>query len=229
MNRPDDENADIFDAIAYNALRAGFYWAGRGRPRPRPDAGGGQGFGRGGFGAPPGAGSPPWGGSFPGFPWSFILRAATAGHRARRGDIRSAILKLLAEGPRNGYQIMQELEERSRGAWRPSPGSIYPALSQLEDEGLVKAESVGTGRVFDLTEAGRTYVKKLPDERQPWEPTSWPSEIVELVVVAREAVPAIVQIAQTGDPELVAKAKKVLVNAKRELYRILAEQDEDES
>src|SRR5690348_1277533 len=92
-----------------------FFWMGRGRPRPRPDFGsghghGGRGGGSGGFGdARGGQGSPPWGGGFPGFPWSLFLRAAAAGHRAKRGDIRIAILNLLAEGPRNGYQIMQAL------------------------------------------------------------------------------------------------------------------------
>jgi DNA-binding PadR family transcriptional regulator len=123
---------------------------------------------------------------------------------------------------------MQALEERSRGTWRPSPGSIYPSLSQLEDEGLVKAESVGTGRVFELTEAGRAYAKNLPDERQPWQSIGGQVEIADLVVVARQALPAIIQIAQSGDPDLIAQAKKVLLNAKRDLYRILAEQDEEE-
>jgi DNA-binding PadR family transcriptional regulator len=157
-----------------------------------------------------------------------LLRAAAAGYRAKRGDIRSAILKLLAEEPRNGYQIMQALEERSNGAWRPSPGSVYPALSQLEDEGLVKAESVGTGRVFSLTAAGRDYVKKQPADPSPGPSIGWQGEVVELVVVARQALPAILQIAQSGDPALIEKARKVLVNAKRDLYRILAEDDEED-
>src|SRR5262245_33907859 len=133
----------------WDDFQQAFFWMGRGRPRSRPDFGGG----RGGFGGPPGGpGAPPWGGGSSGFSWSLFLRAAAAGHRAKRGDIRSAILRLLAEEPRNGYQIMQALEERSRGTWRPSPGSVYPALSQLEDEGLVRSESVGTGRVFALTD-----------------------------------------------------------------------------
>jgi DNA-binding PadR family transcriptional regulator len=200
-----------------------FLWFGRGRPRARP------GSGHGGFGQSSGGhGSPPWGGGSPGFPWSLFLRAAAAGHRAKRGDIRIAILKLLAEERRNGYQIMQALEERSRGTWRPSPGSVYPALSQLEDEGLVQSESVGTGRVYDLTDAGREYVKKQPHEPSPWESVDWQSDIVELVVVARDALPAILQIAQSGDPALIAQAKKVLVTAKRDLYRILAGDDEEE-
>src|SRR5690349_3208445 len=90
------------------------------------------------------------------------------GRRARRGDIRTAALLLLAEEPRNGYQIMQELEERSGGAWRPSPGSVYPALAQLEDEGLVRVEEVDGRKTYALTDAGRAYVQ----ERKlgaPWE------------------------------------------------------------
>src|SRR3974390_151491 len=62
--------------------------------------------------------------------------------KARRGDIRTAAPLLLAEEPRNGYAIMQEIEERSSGIWRPSPGSVYPALAQLEDEGLIRSEEV---------------------------------------------------------------------------------------
>src|SRR5262245_13529313 len=84
------------------------------------------------------------------------------GPRARRGDVRAAALLLLAEGPLNGYQIMQEIERRSDGIWRPSPGSVYPALAQLEDEGLVRTEEVGDRRAYVLTDAGRAYV----DERR---------------------------------------------------------------
>src|SRR3954449_3605910 len=77
--------------------------------------------------------------------------------RMRRGDVRAALLVLLAEEPRNGYGLMQEIEQRSEGEWRPSPGSVYPALSQLEDEGLVRAEQEGSGRRFPLTDEGRAH------------------------------------------------------------------------
>src|SRR3954466_13073051 len=79
------------------------------------------------------------------------------GSRARRGDVRAALLVLLADEPRNGYGLMQEIEARSEGAWRPSPGSVYPALQQLEDEGLVRAEESGGRRLFTLTDEGRAY------------------------------------------------------------------------
>ena len=79
------------------------------------------------------------------------------GRKARRGDIRTAALLLLNEEPRNGYQIMQEVEERSDGVWRPSPGSVYPALQQLEDEGLIRSEELEGRKLFALTdEAART-------------------------------------------------------------------------
>src|ERR1700758_5104624 len=92
------------------------------------------------------------------------------GRKARRGDIRTAALLLLAEEPRNGYQIMQEVEERSDGAWRPSPGSVYPALEQLADEGLIEAEESGGRRAFRLTDEGRRYVEENPERaRAAWE------------------------------------------------------------
>src|SRR6201999_2565640 len=95
------------------------------------------------------------------------------GRPAPRGDIRSAILLLLADEPRNGYGLMQEIEERSGGVWRPSPGSVYPALSQLEDEGLVKAEERDGRRTYVLTDAGRTYVDDRRDELvAPWDEMS---------------------------------------------------------
>src|SRR5580658_9560567 len=98
--------------------------------------GGPGGFPFGGFGGGGYPSGPPWRGG---------------GRKARRGDIRTAALLLLAEEPRNGYQIMQEVEERSEGAWRPSPGSVYPALQQLEDEGLIRSEEVDGRKLFRLT------------------------------------------------------------------------------
>ena len=92
--------------------------------------------------------------------------------RRARGDVRAAVLVLLDEQPRNGYQLIQELTERSNDAWRPSPGSIYPVLQQLEDEGLIVTAAAGTGRTYELTEAGRTLVAEQRDELgKPWENT----------------------------------------------------------
>src|SRR6266540_3003633 len=95
------------------------------------------------------------------------------GPRARRGDVRAAALLLLAEEPRNGYQIMQEIEQRSGGVWRPSPGSVYPALAQLEDEGLVRLEERDGRRTYVLTDGGRAYVDDRRDDLvAPWEEMS---------------------------------------------------------
>src|SRR3954453_13932378 len=89
--------------------------------------------------------------------------------RMRRGDVRAALLVLLAEEPRNGYGLMQEIEQRSEGEWRPSPGSVYPALALLEDEGLVRAEPEGNGRRFTLTDEGRAHVDEHREELgEPW-------------------------------------------------------------
>ncbi len=84
------------------------------------------------------------------------------GRKARRGDIRTAALLLLAEEPRNGYQIMQEVEERSEGVWRPSPGSVYPALAQLEDEGLIRSEEIDGRKLFAITDAGTAVLGGAP-------------------------------------------------------------------
>src|SRR4051812_14258198 len=95
-----------------------------------------------------------------GFGWG---PAEHRGPRARRGDVRTALLTLLAEEPRNGYQLMQEIEQRSEGAWRPSPGSVYPALQQLEDEGLIVTAERDGGRVYELTDTGRAHVAERGD------------------------------------------------------------------
>ena len=119
----------------------------------------------------------------PGFGPGFGPPFGPRGRRAARGDVRAAVLLLLAEEPRNGYALMQEIEERSEGVWRPSPGSIYPALAQLEDEGLVEATKEGSGRVFALTDAGREHVESRREELgEPWKAVSggFPKEAGEL-------------------------------------------------
>ena len=152
------------------------------------------------------------------------------GPRARRGDVRGAILALLAEQPRNGYQIMQELEKRSRGLWRPSPGSVYPALQQLQDEGLIRDEAEGSGRTFRLTEAGRDYVKSHPDEvRAPWDDPGDEDEERgrELLGTLRDMALAIWQVSRTGTASQRAEARKLLDETRRALYRILGNERRD--
>lgn len=152
------------------------------------------------------------------------------GRRARRGDIRTAALLLLAEEPRNGYQIMQEVEERSDGVWRPSPGSVYPALQQLEDEGLIRSSDGhgGTGKVFELTDAGRTHMERRDaDAPAPWEQMSGnvSDQAHELAGTMREVASAFVQVMRTGSDTQIAEARKLLSATRRDLYRILADGD----
>jgi DNA-binding PadR family transcriptional regulator len=200
---------------------------GRGRPQEDPgeDAprGGrhGQGGGhrhrgpRGGFGGGPFGGFGPGGGG----PFG-------RGRKARRGDIRTAALLLLAEEPRNGYQIMQELEERTGGVWRPSPGSVYPALQQLEDEGLIRAGERDGRKHYELTDAGRAYVQERGEAPAPWEQMSGgdvSGQAVELGRLMRDVGYAFGQVMRTGSPAQWAEAGTVLTTARRDLYRILAD------
>jgi DNA-binding PadR family transcriptional regulator len=146
--------------------------------------------------------------------------------RARRGDVRAATLLLLEEGPRNGYQLMEEIERRSDGAWRPSPGSIYPALSQLEDEGLIRAEESGGRRSFGLSDEGRAYVEEHREELgSHWEEAGKdvPGDLGDLRGQIAQIGIAAFQVMQAGDPEQVAEAKRILADARKALYQILAD------
>jgi DNA-binding PadR family transcriptional regulator len=148
------------------------------------------------------------------------------GRKARRGDIRTAALLLLAEEPRNGYQIMQEVQERSDGVWRPSPGSVYPALAQLEDEGLIRSQEADGRRLFALTDAGREHVQQRGEDKPaPWEQMS--GEVSdgahELGKLMREAAFAFAQVMRTGSEAQMSKAREVLSTTRRDLYRILAD------
>ncbi len=154
------------------------------------------------------------------------------GRKARRGDIRTAALLLLAEEPRNGYQIMQEVEHRSDGVWRPSPGSVYPALQQLEDEGLIRAEGAEGRKRFALTDEGRAEVQRRDQEAPaPWEQMSsdFGEKAFELGDAARAVAAAFVQVMRTGDEAQMEQARRVLRDARRDLYRILADSEEGEA
>ena len=152
------------------------------------------------------------------------------GPRVKRGDVRAAALALLADEPRNGYQIIQEIGERSGGLWRASPGSVYPALQQLEDEGLIQAETPEGGRRrYALTEEGRTYIAAHPEEvSAPWDVVagSVGSDAIELRSLIAQVASAAVQVVRVGTDAQVAQAHKILTDARRSLYRILAADDE---
>jgi DNA-binding PadR family transcriptional regulator len=150
--------------------------------------------------------------------------------KARRGDIRTAALLLLAEEPRNGYSIMQELEERSQGVWRPSPGSVYPALAQLEDEGLIRSEEVDARKRFAITDAGRETLAKRPaDAPAPWDTLAGgvSSDVQELFGLMRQVGMAGLQLVQTATESQIAEAKKVLTETRRAIYKILADGEND--
>ncbi|MFG2244049.1 PadR family transcriptional regulator [Spirillospora sp. NPDC048823] len=182
------------------------------------------------FGGGPGPG--PWGppggfGPGPRPPWARGRGGPWArGPKARKGNVRAAILVLLAEEPRNGYQIIQEINERSGGAWKPSPGAVYPALQQLADEGLIEGEEAGGRRSFHLTGEGRAYVEENADRlAEPWEEMTpeYGEGVPELFKQAAQTGAAVMQIVHSGSPEQVAQAKDVLSDTRRNLYRILAD------
>jgi DNA-binding PadR family transcriptional regulator len=150
--------------------------------------------------------------------------------RIHRGDVRTAILLVLADEPMHGYQIMQAMSDRTGGAWRASPGAVYPTIAQLEDEGLVTTQEEGGRRLVTLTPEGRTYVEERsarmgdpfagfadrpagPDLRDP---------LHELQTATR-------QIVTSGSAAQVEAAAQVLAGARRSLYLILAGEAEDAS
>jgi Predicted transcriptional regulators len=147
------------------------------------------------------------------------------GGRARKGDVRSAILSLLAEAPTNGYGLIKAIQAKTEGAWRASPGSVYPTLQQLVDEGLIAPTSDGARAEYALTDEGRAYVADHADEieaawsksRAPWK------EQGDLLVAARKLAGVVRQVASEGTPEQRATATEKLDGLRRELYRMLGE------
>ncbi|MGA5518293.1 PadR family transcriptional regulator [Streptomyces pseudogriseolus] len=178
-------------------------------------------FGPGGPGGPGG----PWGPGFGhGGPWGGRGRGGPRG-RARRGDVRASILALLRDRPMHGYEMIQEIAERSGGAWKPSPGSVYPTLQLLEDEGLIISESEGGKKLFSLTEAGRTAAEDGPEA--PWEEASrgvdWEA-LSEIRQAGFGLMEAFGQVWKTGSKEQREKALAVINEARKKLYLILADE-----
>ena len=185
---------------------------------PIPGGPRGRRHGRGpGFGGPGGRGfgGPPWGGGR---------------GRRRRGDVRAAILRLLAEEPRNGYQVMQAIEELSAGRWRPSPGSVYPALSQLEDEGLIRATERDGTKVFELTDAGQEQVASLGRRPRPLgrvRRTATRTRATSSGICSSRSSMAVKQVADAGDERQIERARATLTDTRKALYRILADEGEE--
>ena len=196
----------------------------------------GPGFGPGGF-APGGVGpagfGPTWfGPAFGpgGFGRGFGPRFGR-GPKAGRGDVKLAIVILLAEEPRHGYQIIQELGTRSNGMWRPSPGSIYPTLQAMEDEGLVTAEIVEGKKVYSLSESGKAYLAANARSSPPWEEIAGDprSAFFELRREIEQLGVAVMQVGQAGREDQLRRAMKLLSDARKSVYRILSEDDPETS
>ncbi len=149
------------------------------------------------------------------------------GRRAGRGDIRAAILTLLAEEPMHGYQIIQVISERSGGTWTPSPGSVYPTLQQLEDEGLIEPAASESGRrVFALTEAGKE-AQTADTAPAPWDEAveEADNDLVELRNLVQQVLAATRQVAQAGTQAQIKGAQDVLRSARKGIYKLLAEDE----
>ncbi|CAJ1505076.1 PadR family transcriptional regulator [[Mycobacterium] kokjensenii] len=177
---------------------------------------GGPGFGPG-FGPGPGLG---FGFGPPG------RRGHRRGHRGRRGDVRVAILALLAEAPMHGYEIIQQIAERSDGLWRPSPGSVYPTLQMLVDEGLiVGSETGGKKRLFELTAEGRDVAEQI--ETPPWEQITDSADQgqLNLRTAVDQLFGAVAQAAQAATPEQQQRVVDILNGARKSIYGILGETD----
>ncbi|MBJ7340163.1 PadR family transcriptional regulator [Mycolicibacterium sp.] len=184
------------------------------------DGGFGPGFGRsfGGPGFGPGFGGPGFGRG---------PRGGGRGRgRGRRGDVRAAILTLLAERPMHGYEMIQEIAERSQDLWKPSPGSVYPTLQLLVDEDLiVGTESDGSKKLFELTDAGRAVAEKI--ETAPWDEITQDADpgAVNLRGAVGQLMGAVKQSFFAANPEQQKRIVDVVNNARREIYGILGESD----
>lgn len=148
------------------------------------------------------------------------------GPRTRRGDMKWALLSALSEGPGHGYELIQRIEERTGGRWRPSPGSVYPTLQMLDDGGLVRSDQLDDKRVYEITEAGQAELTTRTEAAggQPWmRDTDDTSAHGSFRHALGRFVMAAKQVSTAGNPELVDQATEIMDEARRQLYRLLAE------
>jgi DNA-binding PadR family transcriptional regulator len=144
-----------------------------------------------------------------------------AGARARRGDIKFLILEVLADGPRHGYDIIMELEAKSNGRYRPSPGSVYPTLTLLEEGAYISGDTAEGKRVFTITERGRELLAKKPAGAAAEDETDG----IDLRGSAMKLGAAVLQVARANDATAQQKVRDILDGARREIYKILAESE----
>lgn len=216
------------------------------RPDYRRRSGGGDWSGFGGANAWSGSwssgrgrrqsGPPPWLGELLGFATA-PPRPQQRSPRVRRGDVRTAIIDVLhrarrAEEPINGYQVIQEIAELSRGEWRPSPGSVYPTIQQLQDEGLVESDDERGRRTVRLSDAGVAWAEEHAGElAEVWAPfapsekpvADQPSGQADIKSEIGQVVSAVWQLATQGSDVQKRAALDVLVDTRRRLYGILAD------
>ena len=188
------------------------------------------------FGRPGNPGPPPWVAGLFGLAQGDRQR----GPRVRRGDVRAAILDVVRTAQENGeqvngYQVIQQIAERSNGAWRPSPGSVYPTIQQLEDEGLLEADDDRGRRSLGLTEEGRAYVAEHVDELAAvWAPFEEPErdrdgvDFADLKPEIGQVMGAVWQIITTGSDQQRRDAVEILVETRRKLYGLLADGDQED-
>ncbi|MGH3359242.1 MAG: PadR family transcriptional regulator [Nocardioidaceae bacterium] len=179
-----------------------------------------------------GGAGPGWHGGPP--PWIAGLfgvgqSGGPRGPKVRRGDVRAAILDVLSVEPMNGYQVINQIAERTGGAWKPSPGSVYPTMQQLEDEGLIEDTAAGGRRQSTLTEAGRDYVAEHPEElAATWHPFDADADpdmgaTADLKPEVGQVMGAVWQVVTSGTPEQQAEAAAILADTRRKLYGLLAD------
>ena len=154
-------------------------------------------------------------------------RGGRGGHRTKRGNVRAAILALLAERPMHGYEMIQELESRTGGLWRPSPGSVYPTLQLLEDEGLISGEESSGKRLFTLTDTGRAEAGA--QRAAPWTKITEDAgeAATQFHTAMAQLIMAIRQVMHAGSEEQRERALGVVNDARRRLYGILADDPDD--
>jgi len=143
--------------------------------------------------------------------------------QVRRGEIRPLILAALATKPMHGYEVIQELEARSGGRWRPSAGSVYPTLQQLADEGLVTSQDVDGRRTYELTAEGRAAAAASPAPT-PWSDPAASGE-PDLQQALMQFVGAVMQAQRVGSAHARQESARILADARRQVYRLLAEDE----
>jgi DNA-binding PadR family transcriptional regulator len=141
----------------------------------------------------------------------------------RRGDIRPLILAALSSKPMHGYEVIQALEAQSGGRWRPSAGSVYPTLQQLQDEGMVTSTEIDGRRTYTLTDAGRAAAEANPAP-DPWSDDE-PDDTRDLPRTGMQLMGAVMQVHRIGSAQARSEAARILADARRQMYRLLADDD----